>query len=128
MNALFLVGRIMVGAFYLFNALNHFTKLGAMSGYAAAKGIPAPKVAVAVSGVLLLIAGLSLLTGYRPTVGIVALVLFFVPVTFTMHAFWTVQDPAARMNEMVNFSKNLALLGASLMFLAIRQPWPLALR
>lgn len=128
MNTLFLVGRIMVGGFYLFNAVNHFTKLGMMSGYAASKGIPAAKVAVAVSGLLLLIAGLSLLTGYRPTLGIVALVLFFVPVTFTMHPFWTVHDPAARMGEMVNFAKNLALLGSSLMFLGIRQPWPFALR
>lgn len=128
MNALFLVGRIMAGGFYLFNAVNHFTKLGMMSGYAASKGIPAANVAVAGSGLLLLIAGLSLLTGYRPTLGIVALVLFFVPVTLTMHSFWTVHDPAARMGEMVNFAKNLALLGSSLMFLGIRQPWPFALR
>ncbi|MCR4439696.1 MAG: DoxX family protein [bacterium] len=128
MQVAFLVGRIIVGVYYLFSAVNHFTKLGMMSGYAASKGIPAAKVAVVVSGLLLLIAGLSLLTGYRPTIGVVALVVFFVPVTFTMHAFWTVQDPATRMSEMINFSKNVALLGSSLMFLAIRQPWPLALR
>lgn len=109
MNALFLVGRVMGGGFYLFNAVNHFTKLGMMSGYAASKGIPAANVAVAVSGPLLLIAGLSLLTGYRPTLGVVALVLFFVPVTLTIHSFWTVHEPAARMGEMVNFAKNLAL-------------------
>jgi len=128
MNAAFLVGRIIVGGFYLFNAINHFTKLGVMSGYAASKGIPAAKVAVAVSGILLLIGALSLLTGYRPTIGIAAIVLFLVPVTLTMHAFWSVQDAAARMGEMINFSKNLALLGSTLMFLAIRQPWPFALR
>jgi uncharacterized membrane protein YphA (DoxX/SURF4 family) len=128
MNAAFLVGRIIVGGFYLFNAINHFTKLGVMSGYAASKGIPAAKVAVVVSGILLLIGALSLLTGYRPTIGIAAIVLFLVPVTLTMHAFWSVQDAAARMGEMINFSKNLALLGSTLMFLAIRQPWPFALR
>ncbi|MGQ9561249.1 MAG: DoxX family protein [Candidatus Oleimicrobiaceae bacterium] len=128
MNTLFLVGRIMGGGFYLFNAVNHFTKLGMMSGYAASKGIHAAKVAVAVSGLLLLIAGRSLLTGYRPTLGIEALVLFFVPVTLTMHSSWTVHDPAAGMGEMVNFAKNLALLGSSLVFLGIRQPWPFALR
>jgi hypothetical protein len=35
-----------------------------------------------------------------------------------MHAFWKVQDPTAKMGEMVNFMKNIALLGAVLIFLA----------
>jgi uncharacterized membrane protein YphA (DoxX/SURF4 family) len=76
---------------------------------------------VLVSGILLLIGGLSILTGFQPIIGVTALVLFFLPVTFTiaMHAFWTVQDQMARMGEMVNFTKNLTLKGSALMFLAI---------
>jgi hypothetical protein len=35
-----------------------------------------------------------------------------------MHAFWKVQDPTVKMGEMVNFMKNIALLGAVLIFLA----------
>jgi hypothetical protein len=35
-----------------------------------------------------------------------------------MHALWKVQDPTAKMHEMVNFTKNLALLGAILILLA----------
>ncbi len=127
MQVAFLLGRVIVGVYYLMSGVNHFTKLGMMSSYAAAKGIPAPKVAVIVSGFLLLVAALTLLTGYRPTIGVIALVVFFVPVTFTMHAFWAVQEPMSRMSEMINFTKNLALLGSSLMFLAIRQPWPFSL-
>jgi putative oxidoreductase len=45
-------------------------------------------------------------------------VLFLVPVTIMIHPFWKVQDPAAKMGEMINFTKNLALLGAVLMMLA----------
>jgi hypothetical protein len=33
----------------------------------------------------------------------------------------------AKMGDMVNFTKNVALLGSSLMFLAIPQPWPFSL-
>jgi hypothetical protein len=29
-----------------------------------------------------------------------------------------------RMSETVNFTKNVALIGSTLMFLAIPQPWP----
>ena len=29
-----------------------------------------------------------------------------------------------KMGDMVNFTKNMALIGCALMFLAIPQPWP----
>jgi hypothetical protein len=41
-----------------------------------------------------------------------------------MHDFWSVQDPNQRMNEMVHFSKNLALLGSALALMGIDEPWP----
>jgi len=127
MEIAFLIGRIIVGVYYLFNASNHFMRLEMMAGYAGSKGAPAPKLAVLVSGVLLLVGGLSIITGFQPLIGVIALVLFFVPVTFMMHNFWAVQDQMAKMSEMVNFTKNMALLGSALMFLAIPQPWPFSL-
>jgi uncharacterized membrane protein YphA (DoxX/SURF4 family) len=127
MDYVFLFGRILLGGFFIYNAIGHFMGLNAMSGYAASKGVPAPKLAVAGSGVLLLIAGLSILLGYQPMIGIAAAALFFIGVTPTMHAFWSVTDPQAKMSERINFTKNTAILGASLMLLAIPQPWPLSL-
>ena len=127
MHGAFLTGRVIVGLYYLSAAaMTHFAGLSTAAGYAASKGVPFPTVAVIGSGLLLVVAGLTLLTGWHPKVGVAALVLFFVPVTFMMHAFWRISDPMARMAEMVNFTKNLALLGSSLMFLAIPEPWPLS--
>jgi uncharacterized membrane protein YphA (DoxX/SURF4 family) len=120
----FLIGRILLGGFFLLNALNHFANVNTMAGFAAAKGIPQASLAVIGAGILLLIAGVSFLLGWRPWVGVVAVALFLIPVTFFMHAFWTTADPIARQLDLVNFAKNVALLGASLMFLAIPQPWP----
>lgn len=127
MDIAFLIGRLIVGAFYLYNAWHHFSQSTAMSGFAASKGVPSAKLAVLGGGVLLLIGGLSLLTGVLPVVGIAALVLFFVPVTFMMHAFWKVADPGAKALDRINFTKNMALMGSALMFLAIPQPWPFSL-
>lgn len=124
MDVVFLVGRLIVGAYYLINAANHILQVEALSGYAQSKGVPTPRIAVLGSGVLLLVGGLSILTGYYPLIGILALVIFFLPVTFIMHAYWKIQDPMMRTIEMVNFMKNLALMGSALMFLAIPQPWP----
>ena len=124
MEIAFLVGRIIVGVYYLMMAANHFMQLEMLSGYAGSKGVPAPKLAVIVSGLLLLIGGLTILTGFRPVIGVAALVVFFLPVTFMMHNFWTVEDPQMRMMEMTNFTKNMALMGSALMFLMIPTPWP----
>ncbi len=129
MKGLVLVGRIIVGAYYLFNALNHLVFApGQLTEYAASKGVPAPLLAVIVSGLLLLIGGLSILLGIFPRIGVLALVVFFLPVTFWMHDFWAIEDPQARMMQMVNFLKNLALMGSALIFLAIPEPWEPSLK
>jgi putative oxidoreductase len=126
-STIFLIGRLLLGGFFIQSGFNHFSNLAMLSGYSQSKGIPSPKAAVAFSGLLLLMGGLSILFGVYPTVGVIALALFLIPVTFMMHAFWKVQDPMARMGETVNFTKNLALLGAALMLLGVPQPWAINL-
>ena len=124
---LFLVGRILFGGFFLMNAMNHFTKVDMLEGYAKSKGIKSSKLAVVGSGLLLLIGGLGILLGAYIEYAVLALVLFLVPVSFKMHNFWAVRDPQAKMMDMVQFMKNMALLGAALMLLSMSQPWPYAL-
>ena len=75
-NIAFLVGRGIVGGFFLMNGFNHFAQLNMMAGYAKSKGVPAPALAVGGSGVLLFLGGLSLLLGYHPTIGVGLLVIF----------------------------------------------------
>lgn len=70
----------------------------------------------------------SLLLGYHPTIGGALLVIFLLGTSFGIHNFWTVQDPQAKMGEMTNFLKNMAILGLLLMTLAIPQPWQVSLR
>src|SRR6188768_1787931 len=66
----FLIGRILVGCYYLQGAYHHFTGIGQLSRAAAAHGVPAPEVAVIGAGVLLLVAGLSFLLGVFPRLGV----------------------------------------------------------
>jgi putative oxidoreductase len=120
----FLVGRVIVGCYYLLSAYHHFADVRPLAHAAALHGVPVPEAAVIVAGVLLAIAGVTLLLGVFPEAGVAAVVLFMVPVTLTMHAFWSDTNPAARQVDLINFTKNLALLGSSLMFLAVPRPWP----
>ena len=125
-NIAFLIGRVIVGGFFLMNGFNHFAQFKMMAGYAKSKGIPAPALALGGSGVLLFLGGLSLLLGYHPTIG-VALLVIFLGVSFGIHNFWTVQDQQARIGEMTHFLKNMAMLGLLLMTLAIPRPWLMSL-
>lgn len=123
MPLLFVIGRILLGGYFLMNGYNHFKNLEGNIGYAKSKGVAMPKLAVGFTGLLLLVGGASIVTGFVTNVGIAVLILFLIPVTFQMHAFWKESDPMKRMGEKINFQKNIALLGAVLMMLALDVPW-----
>ena len=123
MALLFVLGRIILGGYFIMSAYNHFKHQKNLAGYAAMKKIPAPKIAVMGSGVLLGLGGLSILFGVNPQAGIALLVLFLIPVTFMMHAFWKETDMNAKQSERIAFMKNAAIFGALLMMLSIALPW-----
>ena len=123
MNVLFLIGRIVFGGYFLMNAWNHFKNIEGLSGYAASKGVPSAKAAVFMSGVLLLLGGLGVIFGISPEASLTLLIIFLVPVSFKMHAFWKETDQNARMMDQIQFMKNMALVGALLMMYALSVPW-----
>lgn len=127
MEIAFLVGRVLFGGYFLVNAYNHLVKNAGLVGWAGSMGVKSPKLAVVGSGLLLLVGGLSILTGYMPVIGVAALILFLVPVSFRLHAFWKATDPMMKMNDRIQFQKNMALVGAALMLLAIELPWAFSL-
>jgi putative oxidoreductase len=63
MNVAYLVGRIIFGCYWLMASFNHFKNLNYMSEYAKARGTPSPKLAVAGTGIILLLGGFSMLLG-----------------------------------------------------------------
>ena len=123
MGILFLVGRLILGGYFLQNAWNHFKHLDGLTRYAESKGVPSARAAVFVSGVLLMLGGLGVVFGIAPEASLTLLILFLVVITFKMHAFWKETDSNARMQELLHFYKNLALIGALLMLYAIEVPW-----
>lgn len=118
MAILFLIGRIIFGGYFLYNAYNHIVGHKNLEGYAASKGVPMPKVAVIGSGVLLLVGGLGIILAMWVKIALICLVVFMIGVTPVMHAFWKATDPMHKMNERIAFMKNMAILGALLMMLA----------
>ena len=86
--------------------------------------MPNPDIAVAVSGAALVLGGSSLLLGIKPRLGAAAVATFLGTISPIMHDFWAQEDPGQKQNEMINFTKNIALLGGALALMSIEEPWP----
>jgi len=116
MRYLTLPGRILFALIFILSSVTLFQ--ARTIGYAASHGVPAAHVLVPIAGILALSGGLLVAFGFATRLGALLLVLFLVPVTLMMHNFWAVADPAARQMELVNFMKNLSMLGGALVIFA----------
>jgi putative oxidoreductase len=107
-----LSGRILFSLIFLVGGLGHFSPQSI--GYAASQGVPMASVLVPFSGILSITGALSILLGYRAKIGAWLIIIFLVPVTLSLHRFWTIQDPMMKQMDMAMFMKNLGLLGGAL--------------
>lgn len=122
--AALLAGRAIFGGYFLYNGIRHFKDRDMYIGYARSKGVKWPTLAVLGSGAMLVAGGLSLLTGVKPKFGATLVTGFLAGVTPQMHDYWNMTDQMQRMQEMVNFTKNLALIGGAAFAMATREKWP----
>lgn len=107
------IGRALFASIFVLAAGSHFDQ--DVIRQAADHGVPFARLLVPASGVLALIGGMSVLVGYRARLGAALLAFFLVPVTFTMHAFWTAADAQAAQLQTVMFFKNMSLLGGTML-------------
>ena len=119
METIFLVGRILLGGYFVYAAYNHFKNLKGLTAYASSKKVPMARESVVVTGVMLFAGGATILTGVAVIVGLWVLVAFLLIASFSMHAFWKHPAGMERMNDEINFTKNMALVGALLVIIAL---------
>jgi putative oxidoreductase len=124
MKTPFLLGRVLFGGFFLYSGINHIVNRKSFAQYASTKKVPLPDLAVTGTGVALILGGASILLGIKPKFGAAAIIGFLAGVSPVMHDFWQAQDPNQRTNDMINFGKNMALLGGAAALAAVEEPWP----
>ncbi len=113
MRFLFPLGRVLFAIIFILAAPRHFTQEGIK--HAADLGVPFAALLVPLSGVLALCGGISVALGLKTRWGAWMLVGFLLPVTFWMHAYWKLSDPASVHIQNAMFAKNLSMLGAALL-------------
>jgi len=115
LTAAFIIGRILFAWIFILSGIAHLTQAQAMSQYAAMFKVPQPKLAVIVSGLMILLGGLSILLGFEVEAGATLLVIFLIAAAIYMHPFWGVPDPMQHATQRAHFMKNLSLAGAALL-------------
>lgn len=119
-----IAGRLLFSIFFIGSGVRHFTQTKAFAEYAKAVGnVPLPRVAVIVTGLMLLAGGFSILLGWHPRIGAALLAAFLIPVAILIHHYWTYSDPMQRAGEEAHFWKNITLAGAAI-FVASNPHWP----
>jgi len=126
-RAALVAGRIMFGGYFVYSGIRHFADREMLIGYAKSKGVRWPTLAVLGTGAMMIAGGLSMLTGVKPKVGAGLVTGFLAGVTPQMHDYWNTSDQMQRANDMVNFTKNLALIGGAAFAAATHEKWPVRL-
>ena len=103
------VGRLLFSFIFIYGGFGHFTK--AEINYAAGAGVPMAHVAVPLSGAIAILGGLMILLGLYAQFGAALIILFLIPVTFTMHRFWGLSDAQMAQMQQIHFMKNMCMLG-----------------
>ena len=114
-----IIGRVLFALLFISSGVNHFAQNSAMTAYAKYKKIPMAKIAVYVSGLMLVLGGIYIALGFYADLGALLIAVFLIPTAFLMHAFWKESDATAKANEIYAFFKDLSLAGAALIIFAL---------
>ena len=113
MNIVLVIGRVLFALIFVNSGALHLKNAEAMAGYAAFKGVPQPKLANALAGIIMLLGGLSVALGVYADLGALLLTVTLLAMAFLMHNFWKA-DEASKQMETIGFFKNLSMAGGGL--------------
>ena len=119
MEALLILGKVLFASIFVTSAVSHFKAADYLAGYAQSKRVPAPKLSVLASGVLLALAPVLFVFGIAESLALVTLAVFLLITAVVFHDFWNVKDPQAKVTEQISFFKEISLVGAILVILSL---------
>src|SRR5699024_748038 len=112
------IGRALFGGVLAYTALDNFRDLDGVVTSAESKGVPAAGKLVPFSSGMLLFGAFGIALDRFGKLAPGAIVTWFVGVTPQMHDFWNMEGDR-RHGHKNHFLKNLAILGAAIIFLSL---------
>lgn len=116
---LVVVGRILLALMFVLSGFDKLTNVQGTAGYiAGAAGLPMPAALAVLAGLLELVGGLAIITGFWARWAALALAVFTLVASFLFHPFWSVPADQQFMQQLL-FMKNLAVTGGMLILAAL---------
>lgn len=115
--SLYFLGRIILGAYFVYSGVLHFKDEKKLTLYLKSKKIPKliyHKYIILITGGILILGGLGIFLNMAVSKSAILILLFLIPTNILMHSFWKDKDTFDKNNNRVTFLKNLALIGALL--------------
>jgi putative oxidoreductase len=116
-NTAALIGRILLAFMFIHSGFGKITGFEGTVGYIASKGLPLPQVGAALAIAVELGGGILLAVGFKARWAALAIGLFTLAAGIFFHDFWNA-DAASKMNQTINFWKNVTIAGGMLMVFA----------
>lgn len=113
--------RVLLAGIFIMGGWGAMSNPGTRPQKVAAAGIPMAEQAVILNGGLMVVAGLLLCLGIAPRVAATLLVGSMVPTTMVGHPFWKEEPGLGREQQLIQFLKNLGLIGGLLMVVIDKQ-------
>jgi len=115
---LYRIGRVLLASLFVISGAMKIAGFSGTVGYMTSLGIPLATFAVLATILVELGGGLAIMAGWQTRPVAIVVALFTVAATLTAHRFWQA-DPANAQNQMINFLKNISIIGALLMLAAV---------
>jgi putative oxidoreductase len=116
-KALLLVGRGLLGLYFIVPGITKITGYAGTVDYMAAHGVPFIQFLLVLTIVIQIGGGLCLVAGFRTALVAFVLAGLTLVISLFMHDFWNMEEGIQQGHEMQNFIKNMAIM-AGLMCLA----------
>ena len=113
-------GRFLLSLIFVMSGVHKIMAWDQTATQMEGEGMPAVPLLLVGAIAFELLGGLSVMLGVKARIGAVALFLFLIPTTLIFHDFWTYEGQEQQM-QMINFMKNLAIMGG-LLVVAARGP------
>jgi putative oxidoreductase len=113
--AVTLIGRLLMAALFIIFGIRKVLAFGFYAGYFAKLGFPAPEVMVVLAIIVEVGGGLLFAIGWKTRWMAWALIAFVVIATLMAHRYWEFADAQQYAAQMINFWKNMTIIGGLLM-------------
>ena len=112
-NALWLLGRILIGGIFVQSGFEKLMNIGGLAGSLEKGGVPFSSVFAPIGAVVEFVGGLAIVLGLGARYAALLLIVFVIVATPILHRFWDL-PPEQKQGQMNHFAKNVAIIGGFL--------------